>query len=812
MPYLLTERIPIEKAIYLNEMSFTQFKAYCKKGTSDEEKKKQYNKLGKLCKEIIMGNGTVNREYNHSVNMEHFGRLCSSGLQGLKKEFRGFFMRGVTTDIDMKNAHPVILLYLCKKHNIECSNLEYYINNRDLVFDSFERLNRDEAKTKFLKSINKDKHDTTERHPFFRKFDNEMKTIQIAISNILEYKYIFDTVPNDRDYNILGSKLNRVLCTYEDKILEEALLSLNENKIEVCSLMFDGCMVYGNYYGNDQLLLTIGQRCENRFQGLNMVWDYKIHSNLIEIPDGWVSKKLAKIVNKVEVLCPQDIDEKKIQQQIEGIMDGDDAGAGEIILKHYPHWKCCNAILYVFDNLTGMWSDKVDVHNRIISGLSSYLNIIRHTKDGLEYTGKNYANCNHKRKEIFPYIRQNCVDDDWTIRTQLSSLGKVLFKNGHYDFLRSLFVQGYNIGTALETENGFNPDIVFMYRMDHDFTDFTDENKEYMENIRQRLFTLPLGDGVGDYLILNIARGLAGDMMKRIMFGLGMSNTGKGILTKACQLSMGQYCGTFTAENLAFNNNTNDEAQKLRWAFLFRHKRLVISNEITNNRPLNGNLIKKVCSGGDSMQGRIHGGLETEFIPQFLTIVLANDIPEIKPYDDAVEDRVRVYSYTKSFVDEPMNDNELKKDPNLNKEMQTLQFQKCFIGLLMQSYSLFQKNNRVDNEPAEVLLAKKDWMGSSEDNNIMTKFQQKFEITNNPEDFILSKDVEFWVNQTKEMSYMKLTMELKKHCVFNHYTDVQNKRKRINKVLIMGWSGLKYISINITMDDKEDEDCELVEL
>jgi hypothetical protein len=68
------------------------------------------------------------------------------------------------------------------------------------------------------------------------------------------------------------------------------------------------------------------------------------------------------------------------------------------------------------------------------------------------------------------------------------------------------------------------------------------------------------------------------------------------------------------------------------------------------------------------------------------------------------------------------------------------------------------------------------------------------------------------VNQTKEMSYMKLTMELKKHCVFNHYTDVENKRKRINKVLIMGWSGLKYISINITMDDKEDEDCELVEL
>ena len=93
----------------------------------------------------------------------------------------------------------------------------------------------------------------------------------------------------------------------------------------------------------------------------------------------------------------------------------------------------------------------------------------------------------------------------------------------------------------------------------------------------------------------------------------------------------------------------------------------------------------------------------------------------------------------------------------------------------------------------------------------MTKFQQKFEITNNRDNFILSKDVEFWVNQTKEVSYMKFVMELKKYCVSNHYTGVENKRKRINKVLIMGWSGLKYTSTNITMEDKE-VDCELVEL
>ena len=31
----------------------------------------------------------------------------------------------------MENSHPRILLYLCKKHNINCNNLIEYINNRE---------------------------------------------------------------------------------------------------------------------------------------------------------------------------------------------------------------------------------------------------------------------------------------------------------------------------------------------------------------------------------------------------------------------------------------------------------------------------------------------------------------------------------------------------------------------------------------------------------------------------------------------------------------------------------------------------------
>jgi phage/plasmid-associated DNA primase len=330
---------------------------------------------------------------------------------------------------------------------------------------------------------------------------------------------------------------------------------------------------------------------------------------------------------------------------------------------------------------------------------------------------------------------------------------------------------------------------------------------EYIKTIKHRLFGLPLGEEVGDYVILNLARGLAGDMMKRVMFGLGMSNTGKGIMTKALQLSCGQYVDTFNAECLAYTTSSSDEAQKLRWAYLLQHKRIIISNEITNDKPLNGNIIKKVCSGGDALKGRLHGGIETSFVPQFLSVLLANDIPEIKPYDDALMNRVRVYSYTKPFVENPQNEFELKKDPELENEMQTLRFQRCFVGMLLISYLKFNDDdNRKEVEPAEVMMAKKNWLGDDKDNDIMAKFQLKFELTNDPLHFTKSKDIEAWVVATKESSYRKFVMELKKYATIHKLDEIKNKDKKIQKSVMKVWYGIRLIS-ECDIEEKEEEEC-----
>ena len=326
-----------------------------------------------------------------------------------------------------------------------------------------------------------------------------------------------------------------------------------------------------------------------------------------------------------------------------------------------------------------------------------------------------------------------------------------------------------------------------------------------MNSIKRRLFTDTLGDDVGNYLILNLARALSGEKMKKIMFGLGSTNTGKGILTKACLLSMGSYCDVFTGENLAFNNVNNDEAQKMRWAMLLRYKRLIISNELSTTKNLDGNLIKKLSSGIDRIKGREHGGNEKTFYPHYMAILLANDIPKIKPFDPAVQGRVKVYSMVKSFVDNPSNEYELKKDPNLDAEMQTILFQRCFIGLLIDSHLQYRANNCVEIVPDEVSLARDEWMGSNEDNNVITQFQEVYEITNDKNDYVLSKDIERTVTSFGELSYRKFAIELKKHCVINTLTNVKNDGKKLNKKVVQVWFGIKNIDTTYGIENDIEE-------
>jgi hypothetical protein len=152
---------------------------------------------------------------------------------------------------------------------------------------------------------------------------------------------------------------------------------------------------------------------------------------------------------------------------------------------------------------------------------------------------------------------------------------------------------------------------------------------------------------------------------------------------------------------------------------------------------------------------------------------------------------VRVISYEKIYSDNP-KENELKSDPNIDKEFETLIFQRCFIEIFFRQYWRWI-NGEFRNEPVEVIQAKKDWIG--DEVGCLPIFQEEYEITDNINDYILSREIQDWINEKKiGITMKKFGIEMKKYIISNNLKNVRNDVKRICGINKNIWFGIKYIS------------------
>jgi len=282
----IIERVPIKPIQWLSQLSIEEFTDKCLKKEKTYSQKEIYSKytiLKQFCQTNLKTNGITKRIYSHST--ENYGRLFSGGsLQSIPSLIRGLLMRdGIGTDIDMSNAHIVCLKYICNLHNILCPQLDNYISNREECLSYFPT--RDIGKTMYLKSLNKD-HCVREKNisDHFKKYDSEIKKIQKKIITLPQYQNIINSIPETKEYNKIGSAINRILCYYENIILQHAIHVINSKNIEIAILMFDGLMIYGDYYNDKQLLDDIYSYVEKQMPGLNMHWCYKPHNDKLSVP------------------------------------------------------------------------------------------------------------------------------------------------------------------------------------------------------------------------------------------------------------------------------------------------------------------------------------------------------------------------------------------------------------------------------------------------------------------------------------------------------------------------------------------------
>ena len=190
----------------------------------------------------------------------------------------------------------------------------------------------------------------------------------------------------------------------------------------------------------------------NEWSKLSSNYDYNKVSNFyknIKPKDNGLKigslKKIAKEENPI--LYKQLFNKKQDNENKSNITKNDgvfnDLEAAQKVYEKYPHWVCCDGILYVFDDKTGLWTESEEVMFNIISRFNEFLYLLTiNNKDEIKKTSKGYGNSTTLQRLMIPQIKTLCINNNWLTDTNSSSLNKILFINGYYD-LKLVFLINY---------------------------------------------------------------------------------------------------------------------------------------------------------------------------------------------------------------------------------------------------------------------------------------------------------------------------------------------------------------------------------
>jgi len=213
------------------------------------------------------------------------GRLFADGskaLQGLSRILRHTVGGEIYWDIDIKNAHPVILMKLCGDLGLEYNHIKYYNDNRDECLA--ELMNCVSHTDDLLTEVEKIKREhSTETNELIEKRINtyikdKCKYIPLTVLNggkikglsqiptwLLDYEtqmgkihdFFWKANPDiakkvelddidEKKFNYRGKLLNKFLCKWEEIVLSAMIEYTENNGMKIGTNCFDGFLLYKN--------------------------------------------------------------------------------------------------------------------------------------------------------------------------------------------------------------------------------------------------------------------------------------------------------------------------------------------------------------------------------------------------------------------------------------------------------------------------------------------------------------------------------------------------------------------------------------
>ncbi len=202
--------------------------------------------------------GAVKVRYLQTSNgmFTRYYAKCGLSGQGMVRECRHIIYDDFYTDIDIKNAHPVIIMWMCQNLEIKYEFLHKYVNDRDNVINTLVDINPGSDYEYFKKLILKINNggvipSTVVKNDFLNNYQKEMDRIRKALLTTFHvFKSKTMTQKPDKQYNLDGSSFSNLCQFVENQLLMEMTEYLKKhlNTVEFSNIIlcFDGIMIPKN--------------------------------------------------------------------------------------------------------------------------------------------------------------------------------------------------------------------------------------------------------------------------------------------------------------------------------------------------------------------------------------------------------------------------------------------------------------------------------------------------------------------------------------------------------------------------------------
>lgn len=702
-------------------------------------------------KGVIKGSTRVKYSLRKFAGKLGFGRLygTNESLETFENEIRGTLCSELYYDIDVVNCHPTLMHQFAKRYfDFEMPHCKSFCENRDEYYAQLSK-NREVAKTELFKVLYGGSVSLDSLAPYHQ----ECKMLTNQLKGHANYEKLWKAIQKNEQSNQSGKLLSYVLQTEERRVMLALRNYLLSEGWSVDVLSYDGCMIRKKSSGDFPDTLLSGA------------------SEAIVQNTGYRVALTNKPMMSLD-LPPQETPEESTIYPFDFLLN-DSFGAkvfstlaGDLLCQSTQK-------LHVFDTENGLWTDDIISIKKLVHRFKDQLVFKKYGVIGITVVdyGGTETKITPMLTQTLNYVKNKVFDYD-------TSKGKLLFADGIYDFDTGQFTEG------------FNPEIHFAGRIDRPFPQ--DRDLSYEAFVNTKLFEDPyLADQTeqAQFFKTALARALYGDYLaKRAYISVGEPNCGRGLLTLSLRQAFGSFVSTFSSNNLLYNaKSSDDEAKKLAWFVPISNSRIAISNEISmSGKFVDSNTLKALSSGGDQLNARKLHENESPLISRTTCFLLTNDIPDMKPADKGLLNRLCVNELKKSYVayPDPTDPTQAQEDRTLPIEAVKEPWANALFWLLADSWAEFATTDRVAPKPESVRLAVEEWVEKGV--SIKSLLEEHYDITKSENDWVRSSDVRTYL-KTKgcKDSDTKMGREIRK------LTGISKANKKIDGKAICGYFGLK---------------------